>query len=391
MKIAVLACSNIWGGAEVHAVGLIRVLRQRGHEAIIYGLDDITQALYDKMAPEARPIASLSVNSRGFLSCFLTLKKIKAQACVFVKGTLNAGGLALDLAARTRFRRYITIEQLEPPTLPKRSSKRYLGGLLPGLGIWWYRYFLRGFLRSVGPHRVVGCSVAVKQKLTGNYKFPDDKVVAVCNGVDLEQFCFDAGRREETRRKWGMPDDALVFGSVRRLCWEKGLDLAIAAFAKLVAKFPDRNLTLVLVGEGPDKMALQEQACKLGIEKRVHFLGFDPNPSKLYPAIDVFLMPSRWEAFGIALVEAMASGCICIGSRVGGIPEIISHPSLGWLVDLDNKDDLLNAMSAATVLNETDRKEMIRRNREYVKENFEAGTQFSKTAKIIENHGIRKG
>jgi len=389
MKIAILNAGTVWGGAEVHTAGLARALVERGHDAFVVCLDEDAHSMYRSVLNGSVKLVALRsakpVSKRSLMDWLAAFRGCPADACVYEKGTLHAGNLSLDMAARMHFRRYITIEQLEPPRLPSKTSRAYFGGAIRGLGLWWYRWLLRGYVRSLAPHNIIGVSDAVRQQLTRDYRFPRRKVITIHNGTDPARFCADRGFRMEMRRQWGLSDEAVVFGSVRRLAAEKGLDLAIEAFAKLVRKFPGRDMALVLVGEGPERLALEKLARECGVARQVIFTGLIVQAWKAYAAFDIFLMPSRIESFGIALLEAMASGCCAIASDAGGLPEILSDPSLGWLVPAGDEQALAQAMEAVLCATSDEKTRMVQRAREHVVKHFSAKAQFAKIAQIIEN------
>jgi len=388
MKVAILSKAGVWGGLEVHAVGLTQALIRRGHDAFILCLDQATRELYQLFGGDRVPLVQVNgskpTEQRGCLDWLTAFRRITADACIFEKNTLHTGSLSLDIAARLQFRRFVTIQQLEPPPLPAWSRGRYLGDLIPGLGLWWYRMKWAGYWRSVVPQKTICVCQAVSDQLRTNYRFAPQKLVIVHNGIDPERFRADPVGRRKVRADWGLSNDALVFGSARRLAQDKGLDVAIEAFALLVGKFPGRETALVLVGEGPERAALERLARERQIAHKVIFSGFLPNPCLAYSGLDIFLMPSRREALSIALLEAMAAGCCPIASNVGGMPEILTDPSLGWLVPPDDPRALAQAMETALLMKPEERAQMQGRAREHVVAHFNAQTQFLKIAEIIE-------
>ena len=272
----------------------------------------------------------ISVGRRSFRDWLRAFRECPADACIYEKGTLRSGYLALDLAARYCFQRFITIEQLEPPAMPAKAS-RYLGGLVGGVGIWWYPMLASGYVRSLaaahGNHRQ-----RFRQKIAQHgLPFPRPKWYRL-NGADIERFRPNPDARRRTREGWGVNPDTLVFGSVRRFCWDKEIDLAIEAFARFREVHPGRDAALVLDPDGPERAVLERQAMARASRIGSYFPGFTSEPWTAYPGFDVFVMPSRSEALSLALVEAMASECVPIASHVGGSAEVISDRSLGWIV-----------------------------------------------------------
>ncbi len=90
---------------------------------------------------------------------------------------------------------------------------------------------------------------------------------------------------------------------------------------------------LALVGDGPERESTERQAEEMGIIDRVDFLGDQESIADILPAADVFLLPSKHESFGLAALEAMACGVPVVGSRIGGLPEVIVHGETGYLCD----------------------------------------------------------
>ena len=180
-----------------------------------------------------------------------------------------------------------------------------------------------------------------------------------------------------------MPDDAFVFGSIRRFVKEKGLDVAIESLAE-VRRRSERDVRLVLIGEGPEETALANAARRLGVAEWVLFPGFNSSPWNAYPAFDAFVMPSRIEALGVVVLEAMASGCFVIGSNVGGIPEMIPDSSIGMLVQPDNARALADAMHEVLSWGYEERFAAAARARQYVIEHYEMRHHYLKIAALLE-------
>jgi N-acetyl-alpha-D-glucosaminyl L-malate synthase BshA len=119
--------------------------------------------------------------------------------------------------------------------------------------------------------------------------------------------------------------------------------LVVDAFAVVAREMP---ATLVMIGDGPDRGACEARAQALGIKDRVRFLGAQTDVEHLLPAADVFLLPSEYESFGLAALEAMACGVVPIATRAGGLPEVIQDGVDGLLVD-DGAIDSMGGAAAA--------------------------------------------
>jgi glycosyltransferase involved in cell wall biosynthesis len=166
-------------------------------------------------------------------------------------------------------------------------------------------------------HRVVANSPAASRQLTGE-GVSSDRIRVIPNGLDLDKY---HARVHRTRI-----DTLITVGSLRP---EKGYDELLEAFSRLTAR---RQLRLRLVGDGPHRAALERRARDLGIAGRVAFLGHREDVPDLLGTGDVFVCPSRSEAFPNAVLEAMAVGLPVIASAVGGLLDLISDGHNGLLV-----------------------------------------------------------
>jgi len=161
---------------------------------------------------------------------------------------------------------------------------------------------------------------------------PAAKIRVIPNGVDGDRYETSARQR---------PIRRIV--TVANLREEKGHDTLIAAAGLLGERHPE--VEFAFIGDGPRRAALVRQVNLRGLRKRVHFLGErDDIPAQL-AAADVFVLPSRTEAFPNALLEAMASGLPVVASRVGGIPELITSGVDGVLVSVDAPHEIAAAIS----------------------------------------------
>ena len=137
----------------------------------------------------------------------------------------------------------------------------------------------------------------------------------------------------------------LVIGSVCALRPEKRMDLLLEAFSR-VRGLNSRSM-LLIVGSGPMLPALEEQRRCLGLDGACVFQSAQSNVADWMRAMDIFVMPSSSESFPNALLEAMACGRCVIGSRVGGIPELISDGRTGLLFEPNNIEALARALESA--------------------------------------------
>ena len=164
---------------------------------------------------------------------------------------------------------------------------------------------------------------------------PREKYAVIPNGVDPAPF-ERLSSRAEARRSLGLPADAALVITVGRLSPEKSQDILLEALAAI----GDRTVQAILVGDGPTRAALEARANQPDLSGRVHFLGLRTDVPLCLAAADLYVLPSRYEAQGMVVVEAMMAGLPIIASRVGGVPGIIAHGVTGILEPPESPDRL---------------------------------------------------
>jgi glycosyltransferase involved in cell wall biosynthesis len=166
------------------------------------------------------------------------------------------------------------------------------------------------------------------------------KVKVVYNGVDLERFRPIPRKREEMRKKLGIPMNAIVVLTVRRLVYKNGIDTLIDS-AKIAIK-ENPHIIFLVVGKGPDMENVRVQIAQLGISTNFRLAGFvsDADLPSYYNLSDLFVLPSKsGEGLPLVALEAMACGLPVVATNVGGIREILIN-DYGKLVP-PNQPELL--------------------------------------------------
>jgi len=174
-----------------------------------------------------------------------------------------------------------------------------------------------------------------------------------------------------------LPEDLVLVGVVSRLSHEKGIDLLIAAFSLLMKE--GVRIKLLIIGSGPDETKLQDQANYLEISDRIIFYGVTEweNVIKLMAAIDIFVVPSRFEGFGLTAAEAMAAGKPVIASAIFGLKEVVTDNETGILFPVNNVVALKSAIRRL-LDNPELREKFGKAGKERVNSDFSAELYFSK-------------
>lgn len=160
-------------------------------------------------------------------------------------------------------------------------------------------------------------------------------------GADVTRFLEPSARKREWRTGLGIAPSAVVFGACGRLVPEKAYDVLIRGLAMLMNEGHDVHAAIA--GVGPLGESLRREAADAGLANRFHLLGNQANVRAFLGEVDVFTMPSRSEGFPLALIEAMAAGLPCIGTAVGGVPEILGEGA-GIVVPSEDATQLADAL-----------------------------------------------
>ena len=178
--------------------------------------------------------------------------------------------------------------------------------------------------------KVFHCSVG-QLEVIENSQFIGDKLSVLHNAVDVE--AFSNGR--SIRAQVGLPEDAVVIGTVAQIGHRKGIDLFLDTAEHLLDRHP--QLKFVIVGpqatnEEPYFRAVMDRLRQGRLKSAVLYLGGRKDIADVLTSFDVFFLPTRAEPFGMVIIEAMAAGVPVVASHVGGIPEIITSDEMGRTV-----------------------------------------------------------
>lgn len=160
------------------------------------------------------------------------------------------------------------------------------------------------------------------------------KLRTIYNGVDWEQLSRVEREPGKVREEFKIPRGHSLIITVASFTPKKRHEDLLQAARIVLDQYP--QVTFLLVGDGPLRSQMERLADTLGIWENVRFAGSRPDALHLMAAGDLFVLPSIFEAFGIALLEALALQLPIIATRVGGIPEVIKDNSNGFLVDPGN-------------------------------------------------------
>lgn len=192
---------------------------------------------------------------------------------------------------------------------------------------------------------MIAVSYSVRDHIAEQLELSPERLSVIHNGCDSMPLTDSAPA--DAKAKFGVAADRPMIGLVGRICEQKGQADLVEAAAMLKQQHP--GVVVLLIGDTEDKSLykrLQARIGQLKLEETVRFTGHLDDMGKVYCALDVLVAPSRWEGFGLMLVEAMAAGTPIVASNVGAIPEVVEDGKSAVLVPPREPEVLAAAVSS---------------------------------------------
>lgn len=307
MIILQLSTVKTWAGGEVHFYDLVQGMRQKGHKVL--AICRKNSCLAQRLPAEDKFYISSGI--RGVMQLAAIIKKHKVQLVHAHAG--KDYRLAVIAAKMVGNCKIVLTRHI---LLPLKND------------------FISCCLRSRAD-KFIAVSQSVAEVLREKNNIPDCKIKVIHNGIDLQKHKRVSESKESLRKKYGIAGGKAVIGCIGRLAAEKGQSDLIEIFNKLTLLYPDT--VLCLAGSGEDEKKLKSLAEKLNIKDKVRFLGFINNTAEFMALLDIFILPSRNEPFGLVILEAMAQGVPVIARKAGGVPEIVEDKKNGFLFSTDEE------------------------------------------------------
>jgi glycosyltransferase involved in cell wall biosynthesis len=218
-----------------------------------------------------------------------------------------------------------------------------------------FRPWRFAYARLLGGYcdRIICVSESVRAHHLAHSGLPQSLYTVIPNGIDVPKYARDESARRRLRDEWKLRDDQVLAGFVGRLDPQKGIDVLVSAAAHLAAR--GTPMELVIAGDGPRRGLVENfVACGEG-GRHTRFLGFVQDVAALYSALDLLVLPSRWEGWPLTAAEAMAAGLPVIGARSPGVVDVVVDGVTGLLFEPTD------SIGLAELLDSTLRDEPLRR------------------------------
>lgn len=316
------------GGAERVLLYLMEELKSEKWDKVLITFDEIEY--YKKEIPnDVKIIILKKKRSIDFFKLIFSLAQIiKQEKPDIVNSHLTyANILSLLSAMVSGYRGPIILNEHNFMSINLRQEKYYL--------------IKKMLIKRLYPRAaaVISVSKGARDDLIKNFRVRPEKCLTIYNPVDIERI--EKMTSEPIDHPWFTENIPLII-SCGRLTKQKNYPLLLKA-VKLTSQ--ERDVRLVVMGDGELKSELESLALKMGLANRVEFLGFRSNPFKYLARAHVFVLSSSWEGFGNVIIEAMTCGVPVISTRCpAGPDEIIMDGKNGILVDVDNAEALSKAI-----------------------------------------------
>ena len=323
MKVLEVMASGERGGGAHHLLTLLPALRALGVtcEACVSENGPLADRLVELgFVVHRMPLMGSRFDPRSPVRLVKLLRKVRPDL-VHWHGTRAAffGALALRLARGRPDRRRVPHGVYTVHGLSYRKTIT-AGGTTAGRAL-----FRRvEHMACAGATRVISVLAADLEDLTARRFIAPGQGRHVPNALNVSQRV--SRDRAAARARIGIPEADFVVGTVSRLVPGKTVGDLIDAVTRLP------RATLAVVGDGPERGAVERRIDRLGLRDRVRLLGARDDVPELLAAFDIFALSSRWEGEPIALLEAMAVGVPCVATAVGGTSEVLAGGEAGVLV-----------------------------------------------------------
>src|SRR3989339_2166644 len=376
IKIFYIVTKSNWGGAQVYVYNLATNLPKDKYDvAVLYGGEGL---LTEKL--DASGIKKIKVENLGRDISFLDeIKAFKNLINIFSKekpdiihlNSSKIGGLG-SLAGRLAGVKKIIFTGHGWPFNEKRP--------------WLQKKIISFFswLTIVFSHQTILVAKSLMKPISA-WPLTTGKLKIIHNGIDYINFL-----SERDARTLLLPNKADKFwiGTVAELHPNKGLDILIEAFSRLVKDMLGNqtgwSLYLVIIGEGEERAHLEKIISGKRLDGRIILLGQIEEARKYLRAFDIFVLPSRTEALPYAILEAGLAGLPIVASEVGGIPEIIPDAEYGLLVPPANVAELEKSLKYM-VIKEHYRALVGTNIQKHIRDNFSMKEMVEKTIKLYQN------
>lgn len=328
MKILITIPCLLTGGTEIQTLNLVRALVQGGHQVIVTCYFEYTPVMVQCYQNSGSKVICLSPNStriggwKGVIFLFKGLRAILRNERPNIAHVqyMAPGAIPIFLLRLLGMKNIIVTTHTAADIYPNLRLIHFV-----------QKYCVRVF---------TCITMRAEESFFGSAElYNSDTILKRRNHFTIYNALPPNIHIREEQKTFS--DKEITLGVVSRLERIKGMDLVIPAFAKLKKQYT--VIRLLVVGDGSQRTIMQEQAIELGVNDSVEWMGRQEQShlQSLYDRIDILLMPSRSEGFGLTTIEGMARGCVVVASNIGGLPEVVKDGEVGLLHEVNSANDIV--------------------------------------------------
>jgi glycosyltransferase involved in cell wall biosynthesis len=376
---------DAWGGAEVVLTDWFSQIDYRNCKVTL-SVPEGSKVTFSRKCNAAVNIVDFpfSRSDKGwkkFWKMFKLLLHIRPSSVILVQGWYTDFSLFEVLAAFIMTAGKVFIHENAGPEVPspKKSKKHF--GFIPGLALWWHKVAFFVYSKPYFCKKVLFVSKELQRIFIESWGCPEHKSLVSYHGIDTSRYSPSLAIRKKIREAMHIGETDTIIISSARLDKFKCVDRLVNAFDMVNSDYG--NLNLLLAGTGPAEQELKYLAARKYSHDRIRFLGFVNNIPDLLRSSDIYVLPSDREGLSLALLEAMASGLICISTNCPGSPEVIREEINGFIVE-NNSEGIEEAIRKALKLSPFQKEMMKEQAGKTVLEKFDMHSNVKKILSIFD-------
>ncbi len=346
-----------FGGAERYILDMARAARRRGIEPHIFWapLPESDPDTFAKAGGSEIPLTAVepvrTASFRRWAGALRAVTQLHAPDAMVINACGRPRFWSTAWLARRSGIPAVWVHHMVEGRDHRRLAPQWLGGRMEGLSLWRVRQALRHRLAAAAATAVITSNERDRESIIRWQGVPASRIQVIPPGVDVERFRFDTAAGSRLRGGWlrdqgcaaACCDEPLVIGTAGRLIQGKGADRLIEATALLVRD--NVNVLAVIAGYGPQRETLTSLTQARGITNRVRFIDFVSDMPAFYSALDVFVLCSESESFGLTLTEAMACGRPVAATPTAGARLQVLHGITGCQLQGFSPGELARALA----------------------------------------------
>lgn len=326
MKVLVCIPCLMTGGTEIQTLNLVQALIDGGHNVVTVCYFEYSDAMVSRFKDAGSEVVCLSPDGKrvsglkGIIFLYKGLKKLIKEHRPYIAHVqyMAPGAIPIILLRMLGMRNIIATVHTAADIYPNLRLVHFI-----------QKYCVRAFTCIT--------ELAEKSFFGSSQLYDDNLILKRRNHFTIHNALPKSFEILSVPKNFG---NVITIGVVSRIEKIKGMDLVIPAYAMISRHHPGTRL--IVVGDGTLKDRMAKQARELNCNSNITWAGRQPQEklSDWYRQMNIVLMPSRSEGFGLTAIEAMAHGCIVVASRTGGLPEVVKDMETGLLHKPESVEDI---------------------------------------------------